>query len=780
MTDSFIQALNLSISASYLVLAVLLGRLLLKKAPKWVNMALWAIVAARLIFPFSIESVLSLLPSRQTIPPSIGTMENPGIQSGLPVVDDLLNPVIQQQFAPVPEASANPLQAWLTVAAVIWLLGMGAMLLYALISYLHLRWRVRDAVHLRRAIYRSERIPSPFVLGLLLPRVYVPYSIPEESLPYVLAHEESHIDRCDHWWKPLGFLLLSIYWFNPLLWVAYTLLSRDIELACDERAIKYRSEIFRAEYSQALLDCSIARRSIAACPLAFGEVGVKQRIQTVLNYKKPAFWAILLSILLCTALAVGFLTQPPEEEQLRGPAWVEALESWDVEAIELYAYDGGGGGYKKLSGQELNAAVALIQKCTGPRLPGTQQPDGGCILFEVLTKDGRRHTVKNMGNAVLEIDGVQIQASYEFLNSWYTQWRPLATDPIPDSQERQDQAISQAKSLTLSQISYVALYAYPQGDIVYSLLPESYFPQLVALVNAQSAAPCLGPGKFPCGPEDVGFNIYLRDGTCFQVDMGEQFWIEGFCFEWLDASAEPWLQLSRDLRRQEAQGALEALGASTESTATLVVYDPYAGRVDVPISDISGFLSRLQALPLTYIEDASPMSGLRQFYLRVGKLSLRTDSSDFLWINDRCFTCPEGSWWQELSALAGLPETPQERPAMQWLRTLDAGSIASIQAKAWDRSGKTCEKALTPQQIAVAAQHFQANYGYYQADLRGQPSQECVVFVITMVDGSTHTAIFHSDYFALDGQIFVQHLENGIPFDYSYYAYWMQELGAWA
>ncbi len=315
MTDIFIQAINLSISASYLVLAILAVRLLLKKAPKWVNMALWGLVAVRLIFPFSLESVLSLLPSAQPVPPNIGSMENPGLQTGLPVLDGVINPVIQEQFRPIPEYSTSPLQLWLLIAAAVWILGALVMLGYTSFSYLRLRGQVRTAVRMEKNIYRSEHIDSPFVLGLIRPRIYLPTGLNSQDMPHVIAHERAHIQRRDHWWKPLGFLLLSVYWFNPLLWVAYMLLCRDIELACDEKVIQALGHDIRVDYSQALLSCSVSRKNIAACPLAFGEVGIKQRIKSVLNYKKPGFWVMCVALVACIALGVFFLTDPVVADQ---------------------------------------------------------------------------------------------------------------------------------------------------------------------------------------------------------------------------------------------------------------------------------------------------------------------------------------------------------------------------------------------------------------------------------------------------------------------------------
>ena len=310
----FLKLMNMSISASWLVLAVLILRFALKKAPKWVNVILWGIVAVRLICPSSIESALSLIPSTETIPMNIEMAARPAIDSGIDVVNSAVNPIISASFTPNPGASANPLQIWIPVASVIWLLGMVGMALYTAISYLRLYRLLNTAVRYEKNIFQSENVTTPFVLGIFRPKIYLPFQIAEGDLAHVVAHEQAHICRKDHWWKPLGFLLLTIHWFNPLMWLAYVLLCRDIELACDERVIQKLGNVQRADYTQALVSCSVNRRMIAACPLAFGEVGVKDRVKTIMNYKKPAFWLIVVAIILCMIVAVCFLTDPIQEK----------------------------------------------------------------------------------------------------------------------------------------------------------------------------------------------------------------------------------------------------------------------------------------------------------------------------------------------------------------------------------------------------------------------------------------------------------------------------------
>ena len=345
MAAVFLKLLNLSISASWLVLAVLVLRLVSKRSPKWMNVLLWGIVALRLVLPFSIESALSLIPSAETVSPvAVQSAPAPTITSGVSVIDNAVNPSLSEHFAAVPTASVNPLYVWTEIAGWVWLIGLGAMLLYALVSYLRLRRRVSVSLPVQDHIYLCDAISSPFILGVVKPRIYLPSGLDEVQRQNVLAHEQAHLARRDHWWKPLGFALLAVYWFNPVLWLAYTLLCRDIELACDEKVIRDMDAAAKKAYSIALLSCSTHRNQISACPLAFGEVGVKERIKGVLNYKKPAFRVIAVAVIACIAAAVCFLTNPKEEvpdgielADLDGDGVAERLLTEELTPNERYA-----------------------------------------------------------------------------------------------------------------------------------------------------------------------------------------------------------------------------------------------------------------------------------------------------------------------------------------------------------------------------------------------------------------------------------------------------------
>ena len=323
MTDIFLGFLNRSLAAGILILAVVLVRLVFKKVPRWLLCALWALAAVRLVCPVSIESVLSLIPSAEPVQPEIIVSAQPAITSGIPAVDAIVNPPLAAAFTPSPAQSANPLQIWTFLAACVWLAGIAALLLYAAVSALRLRLRVRTAVRLEGKVYQSEFVSSPFILGVIRPRIYLPFGLEAGAQAMVLAHERAHLRRGDQLWKPLGYLILTAYWFNPVCWLAYILFCRDIEAACDEKVVRELGEGCKAAYSRALLACSVPRKLITACPLAFGETGVKSRIKSVLNYKKPAFWLVLAAVIASVAVAVCFLTDPKREDPAQNPPAAE-------------------------------------------------------------------------------------------------------------------------------------------------------------------------------------------------------------------------------------------------------------------------------------------------------------------------------------------------------------------------------------------------------------------------------------------------------------------------
>ena len=366
MSVIFLKLLNLSISASWLVLVVLVLRLVLKRAPKWVDVLLWGMVALRLMLPFSIESALSLIPSAETVSPEVVQFDPaPTITSGVTIIDNAVNPSLSESFAAAPLASVNPLYVWTYLAGWVWLIGLAAMLAYALVSYLRLRRRVSASIPLRENIYVCDEVPSPFILGIVRPRIYLPSALDEAQRGSVLSHERAHLARRDHWWKPLGFALLAVYWFNPLLWLAYTLLCRDIELACDERVLRGMDAGQVKDYSSALLACSVPRRMLAACPLAFGEVGVGARVKNALRYKKPAFWVVAASVAVCVVVAVCFLTNPPTDTDAAG---LVGFHREQVTYADVTGASGAQPSNVQLTAEETDAVYALLDALQYKRL----------------------------------------------------------------------------------------------------------------------------------------------------------------------------------------------------------------------------------------------------------------------------------------------------------------------------------------------------------------------------------------------------------------------------
>lgn len=315
----FMQIFNVSLTAGWFALAVVLIRFLLKKAPKWISCVLWGMVAIRLIMPFSIESALSLVPSAEPLPvtniyksgPDIsGNLIYRNVNSGSQIFDVVIGSAMRETN------SISVLKDNFSLLACIWIIGMLAMMIYTVVSCIKISKRLNEAMPLRDNVWICDRIDSPFIFGLVKPRIFLPSNMSEDDMKFVIAHEKAHLKRRDHWWKPLGFMLLTVYWFNPVLWIAYILLCRDIELACDEKVIKEMGAEIKKDYSNALINCSVPRKSIAACPLAFGETGVKSRIKSVLNYKKPALWIIVAAVVASIVLAVCFLTNPIEKKEI--------------------------------------------------------------------------------------------------------------------------------------------------------------------------------------------------------------------------------------------------------------------------------------------------------------------------------------------------------------------------------------------------------------------------------------------------------------------------------
>lgn len=342
MNAIFLKLVNMSLSASWLVLAVILIRLLLKRAPRTVHCTLWGLVAVRLLCPVFLESEISLIPSASVLPMHLLAGNSFNVDTGLEAVNVRVNAYLDDRFFEGVTVPAGYGEQLVTVFTVVWILGFAVMLAYTLFSCMKLIRKVKASVLVGENVFLSDYIDTPFIFGLIKPKIYLPSDMDPNVSEYVLAHERAHLQRRDHWWKPTGYLLLAVYWFNPLLWLAYILLCRDIEMACDEKVVREMTVPEKKEYSEALLTCSIPRRMVTACPLAFGEVGVKKRIRFVMDFQKPAAWIVAAAVVLCTVTAVCFLTNPagtplgvfPDPENIKGITVSVGNGAFSVELAE--------------------------------------------------------------------------------------------------------------------------------------------------------------------------------------------------------------------------------------------------------------------------------------------------------------------------------------------------------------------------------------------------------------------------------------------------------------
>lgn len=340
MTELFLSFVNRSITAGWLILPVLCLRWCLRNfRSKDLICILWGLVGLRLALPFSLPTPFSLVPSAQTIPTDIMYASSPAIDTGLSTLNQAVNPMLSVSFSPNPAASANPLQILLALAALIWVIGITLFALYALISLLRLRHRLAEAVPVGENVWVCDHIASPFLLGLMHPRIYLPSSLDSQTAASVIAHEHAHLMRRDPIWKAVGFVLLALYWFHPLDWVAYILFCRDMELACDARATRDFSPAERKTYAEALLACSLPHAGRSFCPLAFGEIGVKSRIRALLQGKKPSHFLVVVTISIIVILAVCFLTDPVPSDPSESSTSALALTDEVISDVILTHYN---------------------------------------------------------------------------------------------------------------------------------------------------------------------------------------------------------------------------------------------------------------------------------------------------------------------------------------------------------------------------------------------------------------------------------------------------------
>lgn len=495
------KLLSMSVSAGWLILAVLLLRLVFCRAPKWSRCILWALVGLRLVLVISPESPLSLIPQGQTITQFASGEKVFGFTGGMAFIAEQEAALQGQAVYNAPEAAAAEPE-WMTVLAWIWLIGVILLLGYALVSILRLRRRVAEAAPIEGNVWQCDHLDSPFILGVLRPKIYLPSDLPQTAIPPVLAHERAHLARKDHWWKPLGFVLLVVYWFHPLVWLAYCLFCRDLELACDERAVRKLDAVGRRAYSLALLTCSVDRRGLAACPLAFGEGSVKGRIKAVLNDRRPAFWLAAAAVAACIAAAVCFLTDPVRDPSLE---WVRNLTADQVASIDLVVMpQSQDKQYRQFSPEEIPAVVALLSQSGGKPVSDPEALEGQSIWFYLMLTDGTRHEVGNIGNVYLVIDGSWYSSPYRWLSAWSESYG-AGDSPLPEGYFDRTLTLEDVRTLsvkgnnltwsdlddfTYTEIGsglYIRLYpmagpytmhvggAGPSGGILYANLLCSYF-----------------------------------------------------------------------------------------------------------------------------------------------------------------------------------------------------------------------------------------------------------------------------------------------------------------
>lgn len=528
MAALFERLLSMSAAAGWLVLAVTALRLALYRAPKWTRCWLWALVGVRLVLPVSLKSPLSLVPRS---PAELQPVLSQQISERIPQ-----NTGAYTAAADVPAAGPEPM----TVLSWLWLAGVLLLLGYALLSVLRLRRRVAEAVVLEGKVRQCDRINTPFILGVLRPKIYLPSHLPPAALEPVLAHERAHLARRDHWWKPLGFLLLAVYWFHPLVWLAYGLFCRDLELACDERVVRKLDGAGRKAYSQALLTCSAEGHMLAACPLAFGEGNVKGRIRAALHYRRPAFWLVLAAAAACAAAAVCFLTDPVRHPTLE---WAQSLTAEQVASVELVVMpQSQDKQYKRFSPEEIPAVVELLSQSRGSPAGKPESLNGQSIWFYLTLTDGTRHEVGNIGNVYLVIDGDYYDGPYDWLSAWEETYG-AGDSPLPEGYFDQGGSLEHIESLFEAIAASPALFSSP-GDYL-NAHPEEH----QALLNGGTDTLCYIFTQFLAG-DQTGLEGHLMRLVLDELAPEARLKLEA------DTGQEYF-----DAWRQTAEGVLEEHGA---------------------------------------------------------------------------------------------------------------------------------------------------------------------------------------------------------------------------
>lgn len=565
MDDVFLKLVNLSISASWLILAVLVLRVVLKKAPKWVMPLLWGVVALRLVCLFSIESALSLIPSAETIPSEIVTETREPVLYEQATLDIVTNPTLPSAAEVPVGVSRQQAQVDFNIYSVLWLAGMAALLVHALVSAGKLKRKLATAILLRDNIYESEFVDSPFVFGVVKPNIYLPMHMDEGTAAYVIAHEHAHLARRDHWWKVLGYLVLALHWFNPLVWVAYILFCRDIELACDEKVVKGLDGAARADYSQALLSCAAPGRAVAACPLAFGEGNIKTRVKSALHYKKPAFWVAAAAVLAVVIVAVCFLTN------LRSDIDAETLlgtSRGEITRISVKMGEADGGEEYRMSTEEIKTVLSLLDAAEYERL-GSASAMQECyarLYFEGAA--GERELMLSQGEVLANpIKGNQKAQLYGLRSGGtvlknYVKWCVDRNDPtVPEDIAQQVERL----------ICGMPLGNYLFGELVYDDPAwETSFSD-----NFSSTWPEL---RICCDSAFADFSAYTQmsaymkdSGYYYRVSEWEEIDLTVSNFDWLfrSGSGEDWDGMSAARLRRENAHAWRGTRTGEDVNATV-------------------------------------------------------------------------------------------------------------------------------------------------------------------------------------------------------------------
>ena len=417
MSELFISVLNMSLTASYVILFVILCRLLLKRCPKIISYVLWSVVAFRLIIPFSFESMYSLLPQKINTSPishDIMYQQSPQFNSGIGIVDSIISNSLP---APSIGDSVNPLQIYLEIGAFIWIIGAVVLLIYSLVSIITLKKQLKSAQPIEKNTYEAKDLKTPFVLGIIIPKIYLPTGLSTQEKSYILLHEQTHINRKDHIVKVFAFLILCIHWFNPLVWIAFMLMSMDMEVSCDERVIKEAGNDTKKPYATTLLSLSSGRHILNGSPLAFGEGSIKGRIKNILDYKRPKFWVVTTVIIAVIAVSIGLVANP--RSTTPSMLWAKSLQLNDVESIELIVQPSDEQEqYKKFEAEEITAIIKLINSSNGTLVQYPESISGRTQTIFITLKNGEVHHFINSGNTYLIIDGDTYMAKRDWLNSW--------------------------------------------------------------------------------------------------------------------------------------------------------------------------------------------------------------------------------------------------------------------------------------------------------------------------------------------------------------------------